>query len=147
MPSASSEPRRPPRRAPGCGGEGGAVTAELAVGLVGVVIALSGVLSVAQLSLAHVAVTSGAAAGARAAARGDEAGAVSAAAVARAGPGASATVTGGPGGSGGIVVVAVARPVSLLLPGTPSVLVRESASAAVERADPDQVGVVDGDPP
>lgn len=100
------------------------------MGLVGVVIALSGVLSVAQLSLAHVAVASGAAAGARAAARGDDPDAVGAAATARAGPGSSAASTGGPGGQ---VTVAVERSVRLLLPGAPSVVVRERASAAVEQ--------------
>ena len=123
------------------GGEGGAVTAELAIGLVGVVIVLSGVLSVAQLSLAHVAVTSGAAAGARAAARGDDPAAVTTAATARAGPGSSATTSGGPGGR---VVVEVVRPVALLLPGTPSVPVRERASAVVEQPEP---GAGAGDPP
>ena len=107
----------------------------------GVVIVLSGVLSVAQLSLAHVAVASGAAAGARAAARGDDPAAVTAAATARAGPGSRVTTSGGPGGR---VVVEVVRPVALLLPGTPPVPARERASAAVEQPGPDATA---GDPP
>ncbi len=106
------------------------MTAELAIGTVGVVLALAAVLSVAVAAQAQVAVVGAAGAGARAAARGEDTGRVVALAAARAGPGSRVQV--GPAAPGGLVEVRVTRHVELLLPGTPALAVRGRASAQVE---------------
>ncbi|MEJ5914057.1 TadE family type IV pilus minor pilin [Pseudokineococcus sp. 1T1Z-3] len=115
--------RRPVR-----GDDGGAVTAELAVGLVAVVLVLSAVLSLGQAVVAQVRCTDAAAAGARAAARGATAGEVSATASALAGGDAVVQVVPG----GGTVEVVVRRRVRLALPGAPALPVQGRAVAAAE---------------
>jgi len=104
------------------------VTAELAVGLVGVVLGLALVLSVAVAATAQVTAVLGAGAGARAAARGEGGGQVVAAARAVAGPGGAVSVRT----EGDLVRVVVERRVALPLPGRPAVSVRASAAALAE---------------
>ncbi len=110
-------------------GTAGSVTAELAVGMVGVVVALAAVLSVATAAQAQVAVESAAAAGARAAARGDGDARVVATATARGGPGSAVRLSAG---GAGLVEVRVSRRVRLALPGAPVVTVTGRATAAAE---------------
>ncbi|WP_218123555.1 hypothetical protein [Quadrisphaera sp. DSM 44207] len=114
-------------------GQRGSVTAELAVGLVGAVVAVALVLSVGLVAVAQVRAVAGAAAAARAAARGEGADGVAAAARAVAGPDAAVrTSTGSGGAGGGLVRVVVRRDVALLLPGAPRLAVAGTATALVE---------------
>ncbi len=102
--------------------------------LLGVVVVLSGVLSVGQLAIAQISVQGGAIAGARAAARGDPPAEIAAAALARAGPGASTQVAPGGPGAPASMRVTVTRHVALRLPGLPPVAVSGHAAAALETA-------------
>jgi hypothetical protein len=108
--------------------ESGSVTAELAVGLLGLVLVLGAVVGVPAAGQAQLRCADAARAGAREAARGE--GAATVAAVARhlAGPRADVEVTE----DGPWVTVAVGLPVDLALPGRPVVLARASATALVE---------------
>jgi len=108
--------------------DAGSVTAELAVGLVGVVLGLALVLSVALTATAQVTAVLGAGAGARAAARGEPGAAVVAAARAVAGADGVVTVRA----EGDLVRVVVERRVALPLPGAPALRVRGSAAALAE---------------
>jgi hypothetical protein len=118
-------------------GERGTVTAELAVGLVGMMVVLAAVLGVAAVGLGQLRVVDAARAGARAAARGDPTGEVLAVAH-RLAPGASVTASR----SDDLVRVTVTAEVRLLLPGRPDVLVRGSAAVPVEA--PPQAGTQAG---
>lgn len=112
----------------GTASEVGSVTAELAVGLVGLVLVLAAVVGVPAAGQAQLRCADAARAGAREAARGE--GAATVAAVARhlAGPRADVDVTE----DGSWVTVAVGLPVDLALPGRPVLLARASATALVE---------------
>jgi hypothetical protein len=109
-------------------GSGGAVTAELATGLVAVVLALSAVLGVTVVGQGQLRCVDAARAGARAAARGETDAAVRDLARRLAGTGAAAAVAR----SGDLVTVSVRRPVAVPLPGTPRLVVRASAAVPVE---------------
>jgi hypothetical protein len=111
-------------------GSGGAVTAELATGLVAVVLALSAVLGVAVVGQGQLRCVDAARAGARAAARGETDAAVRELARRLAGAGAAAAVSR----TGDLVTVSVRRPVAVPLPGTPRLVVRASAAVPVEAA-------------
>lgn len=106
------------------------MTAELAVGLAGVLLVLAALLSAGQVVLAQVRAADAAAAAARAAARG-EASAALAAAVERVAGGDAATSSAVAGSQ---VVVEVQVPIRLLLPGRPRLQVRGRAVADVEGA-------------
>jgi hypothetical protein len=108
----------------------GTVTAETALALPAVVIALTLVLGVAEVAAAQVRCLDAARAAARRAARGDAAAAVTG--VARAVGPAGSTVT--VGHTARTVTVVVATTVRLPLPGRPALLVRSGASADVESA-------------
>lgn len=116
------------RAAHGSRPDRGAVTAELAVGTVAVVVVMAGALSVGQAVTAQLRCTDAAAAGARAAARGAPAGEVTALATALAGSGAQASVRLG----GELADVVVTAPVDLVLPGAPDLVVTGRAASAVE---------------
>lgn len=110
--------------------DGGTATAELAVALPAVVLAMGATVAVGQLAMAQVAGVDAARAGARAAARGEADARVRQASAEVAGPGAApvrVTVT-----RGELVQVRVARRVQLLLPGLPWVEVVSQAVAQVE---------------
>jgi hypothetical protein len=109
-------------------GSDGAVTAELATGLVAVVLALSAVLGVTVVGQGQLRCVDAARAGARAAARGETDAAVRDLARRLAGTGAAAAVAR----SGDLVTVSVRRPVAVPLPGTPRLVVRASAAVPVE---------------
>ncbi|MFP5348128.1 MAG: TadE family type IV pilus minor pilin [Actinomycetes bacterium] len=101
------------------GSDGGTVTAELAVGLVGIALVLAAVLSFASVGREQIAVLDAAAAGARSAARGESATEVSRLATRLAGSGADVRVTR----EGRLVTVVVVKRVALRLPGSPQLTV------------------------
>lgn len=105
------------------------MTAETALALPAVVVALALVLGVAQVGAAQVRSLDAARAGARRAARGDTPGSVVAAARAVGPRGAAVAVSR----SGSTVRVTVAAPVRLSLPGAPVLTVRSSAVADAEQ--------------
>lgn len=107
----------------------GAVTAELAVGLVAVVLSLSAVLGVAAVAQSQLRCVDAARAGARAAARGEGLAEVRALARRLAGGGATAAVSR----DGDLMTVRVRRSVAVPLPGTPRLAVEASASVPVEQ--------------
>jgi Flp pilus assembly protein TadG len=116
--------------------DGGTATAELAVAVPAVGILLGAVIAVGQATIAQVRVVDAARAGARAAARGDDVGAVRRVAGNAAGrSGAPASVTVATGGS--TVRITVSRPVRLLLPHGPTVQVTASAVAQREQGQHD----------
>ncbi|MFP5334721.1 MAG: TadE family type IV pilus minor pilin [Actinomycetes bacterium] len=106
----------------------GSVTAELAVGLVGLVLVLAAVLGAAAVAVAQVRVTDAARAGARAAARAEPAAVVSDVARRAAGQEVSVRVRR----SGGVVHVRVSGAARLALPGRPAVPVTATAAVPVE---------------
>ncbi len=106
----------------------GSVTAELAVGLTAVVIVLSSLVSSVLLGQSQIRAVDAAAAGARAAARGETDGQVVGLARRLAGTGARVTVSE----QSGMMLVEVRTPVRLPLPGTPTVTVMGSASTPAE---------------
>lgn len=108
--------------------ERGTVTAELAVGLVGIVLVLVAVLSVSSVGRQQVAVLDAAAAGARAAARGEPLPEVTRVADRLAGPGTDVRVAG----EGRLVTVVVSRRVTLLLPGRPELTLSGRATYPAE---------------
>jgi len=108
----------------------GSATLELAVAMPAVVLLLAVVLSGADVVVAQVGCVDAARAGARAAARGEDAAVVRASALAVAPRGASVTV----GGGGGSVVVAVSSRRAALGRFGGSVLTAATARAAVEPA-------------
>jgi len=111
-------------------GDRGTVTAETALALPAVVLALALVLGVAEVSAAQVRCVDAARAAARRAARGDSAGAVTAVAHAVGPSGAAVGISG----SASSVTVTVSADVRLPLPGRPSLRVRSSATADVEES-------------
>lgn len=112
--------------------DAGTVTAELAIGLVGVTLLSAALLSTVVVGVAKVETTGAAAAGARAAARGEPGGVVSAAAARVAGAAADVSVHG----EGDFTTVRVTRRVQLALPGAPSVVVDSQAVALTESREP-----------
>ena len=110
--------------------ERGTATAELAVALPAVMVALGAVLAVGQVAVAQVQCLDAARAGARAGARGDGA-AVVADLVREAAPGAVVSVRT----SGARLTVVVTRRVRLAALRGPEVSVRGQATAAVEQTD------------
>lgn len=117
-------------------GDGGSVTAELAVGMVAVGVVLAALLSVVAVGVAQIMVGDAAAAGARLAARGEAEAVVRAQAGRMAGGGATVTVDPG----GGVTSVTVTRSVALLLPGRPTVRVASRAVAVTELVEPTVAG-------
>lgn len=114
------------------GRDAGTATAELAVAMPAVAMALVAVLGVGQVVIAQLGCADDARAGARAAARGEPLVAVRA--LARDGDGAVAVTRDGP-----LVTVSVSRTVRLLLARGPLVRLRGSAVAQVEqRPGPDR---------
>ncbi len=109
--------------------ESGAVTAETALALPALVIALGAVLGAGQVAVAKVQCLDAARAGARAAARGDSPAAISAAATGLAPRSGQVQVSAG----GGYVRVRVNARVQLPLPGRPGLDVTGEARAAAER--------------
>jgi len=109
--------------------ERGSVTAELALGLPVVVLALVLVLAVGQVVTSQVRCSDAARAGAREAARGEVGGTVVQEGLRVAPPGASVTLTR----SGRSVEVTVSAAVRLPLPGSPQVRVRGRAVSLVEQ--------------
>lgn len=109
-------------------GERGAVTAELAVGLLGLTVVLAGLLSLVVVVLAQVQVHDAAAAAARLAARGEPPARVREVASGLVGHPASVEI----GGGAGTTAVVVRRDVALLLPGRPRVEVVGRAEAVTE---------------
>ncbi|MFI7586321.1 TadE family type IV pilus minor pilin [Spongisporangium articulatum] len=114
-------------RSEGGRSDGGAVTAELAVLLPGVVLLLAAVLSAGTAAAAQVRCTDAAGQAARLAAR-DEAGDVVVRAATARAPGSTVTVRV----DGGTVRVEVRSAVRLPLPGRPGLTVRAEAVAARE---------------
>ncbi|WP_461024026.1 TadE family type IV pilus minor pilin [Thalassiella azotivora] len=110
------------------GGDRGSVTAELAVATVAAVLLLGALLGCAVAAVGHVRAVDAAAAGARAAARGEGPAEVAARARHLAGPGARVRVTR----ASADVVVDVRVPVRLPLPGSPGVTVGGSSRVPVE---------------
>lgn len=106
----------------------GSATAETALALPAVVLALGLLVGVAEVGTAHVRSLDAARAAARRAARGDGEALVTSAARAAAPDGAAVVV----GRSGATVVVTVATPVRLPLPGVPVVRVTARAVADAE---------------
>ncbi len=117
-------------------GEQGAVTAELAIGLLGLTTVLAGLLSLVVVVLAQVQVHDAAAAGARLAARGEPTARVGAVASDLVGHPAQVDVRGG----SGTTRVTVRRQVALLLPGRPRVEVVGRADAVTEESGASPVG-------
>ncbi|WP_460435339.1 TadE family type IV pilus minor pilin [Angustibacter speluncae] len=109
-------------------GERGAVTAELAIGLLGLTAVLAGLLSLVVVVLAQVQVHDAAAAAARLAARGEPPARVREVASSVVGHPAAVEVAAG----GGTTSVVVRRQVELLLPGRPQVEVVGRAEAVTE---------------
>ncbi len=122
---AGSEPGAEP------GTDRGAVTAELAIGMLGLTTVVAGLLSLGTVVQAQLRVHDAAAAGARLAARGETSDRVRQVAADLGGEGARVGVTTG----GGTTGVRVTRSVVLLLPGSPVVPVEGSAVAVTESAD------------
>lgn len=110
-------------------GERGSVTAELALTLPALVIALTAVLSVGQVVTVKVQCLDGARAAARMAARGEGEQKVVGAGRGAGPPGATVLLDRG----GTEVAVQVSAPVRLVLPGGPSVQVSAVARADAER--------------
>ncbi len=109
------------------------MTAELAIGMLGLTTVVAGLLSLGTVVQAQLRVHDAAAAGARLAARGEPADRVRQVASDLAGEGARVGVTaGGDTVGGGTTVVRVTRSVVLLLPGSPAVRVEGSAAAVTE---------------
>lgn len=108
-------------------GDTGSVTAELAIGLVGLTMVLAGVLSVVQVGLVKLATQDAATAAVRALARGETTHAAQFAATRVGGPG---TVQISPGAE--ITTVTFTRPVTILLPGAGQVVVSSTAHALTE---------------
>lgn len=108
--------------------ERGTVTAELAVGLVGTVLVLAAVLATGAVAVGQLRCVDAAAAGARAAARGDDPAAVIQVARRLAGAGAGVEVAR----HGHLVRVRVRLPVDLPLPGVPAVVLEGAAVAPAE---------------
>ena len=117
-----------PGSAAGPGGDAGSVTAELALGLVTVLLVLAAVLSVGIVAAGQLRCVDAAGAGARAAARGDDPAAVRRLATHLAGEGARVQTTR----DGDVVRVSVTRRVVLPVPGRPRLGLRATASARVE---------------
>lgn len=117
-----------PGAAAGRGGDAGSVTAELALGLVTVLLVLSAVLAVGVVAAAQVRCVDAAGAGARAAARGDDPLAVRRLAAHLAGEGARVHITR----DGDLVRVTVTRRVGLPVPGRSRLGLGATASARVE---------------
>lgn len=115
------------------------MTAELAVGLLGLTAVLAGLLSLVVVVLAQVQVHDAAAAAARLAARGEPGARVVAVASDLVGHPAVVEVATG----AGTTRVTVRREVALLLPGRPRVEVAGRAVAVTEEA----VGAAEGAPP
>lgn len=109
-------------------GHTGSVTAELALGLVTVLLVLGAVLAVGVVAAAQVRCVDAAGAGARAAARGDDPAAVRRLAAHLAGDGARVVTTR----DGDLVRVSVTRRVRLPVPGRPRLALGATASARVE---------------
>lgn len=120
------------RRA-GCraAGERGAVTAELAIALLGVTGVLAGLLSLGAVVQAQLRVHDAAAAAARLAARGEAPARVQQVAGRLGGDGARVGVSAG----AGTTRVTVSRTVRLMLPGSPTVEVDSAAEAVTETPD------------
>ena len=112
--------------------DAGSVTAELGIGLLGVVVVLAAVLATGAVAIEQLRVTDAARAGARAAARAEPPVEVRRLAGAAAGSPVSVQVRP----EGDLVRVTVSRPVRLPLPGGPSVLVEASAAVPAERPGP-----------
>jgi hypothetical protein len=110
------------------GKDDGSVTAEIAVGLTAVVIVLSSLVSAVSLGQTQLRAVDAAAAGARAAARGETDAHVVGLARRLAGKGARVTVSQ----HGGMTRVEVRTAVPLPLPGSPTVTVQGSASTPAE---------------
>jgi hypothetical protein len=110
------------------GTERGSVTAELATGLVGLVLVLGAVLGTGAVAVGQLRCVDAARAGARSAARGEEPAEV--VAVARRLAGAAAQVS--TSRSGDLVRVDVRSTVRLPLPGSPSVVLDATAAVPVE---------------
>jgi secretion/DNA translocation related TadE-like protein len=110
--------------------QGGSVTAEVAIALPAVVLALAVVLAVGAVVVAQLRCIDAARAGARAAARGQPPAEVSAVAR-RIAPGGARV---GISLSGGTAAVSVIAPLRLPLPGHPALTVRARAIADVEHA-------------
>lgn len=110
--------------------DGGAVTAELAVALPGLLVLMSAVASLGVAVQAQARCADAAYAAARVAARGETDDAVRAVAVRVAPTGAAVAV----GARGDRVEVAVTAPVRLPLPGTPTLTASGRASALREAA-------------
>ena len=133
LPVRSRGPARLPARGPVrsrglAHAEGGAVTAEFAVALPTVLLVLAVLLSTATVALHQMRCIDAARAAARAAARNDPAADVVAIAHAVGPPGAEVTVAS----QGGRVVVTVSAPVTLRLPGSPTLWVSSRAVALRE---------------
>jgi hypothetical protein len=110
------------------GKDDGSVTAEIAVGLTAVVIVLSSLVAAVSLGQSQLRAVDAAAAGARAAARGETDGQVLGLARRLAGQGAHVSVSE----QGSMVRVEVRTAVRLPLPGAPTVTVKGSASTPAE---------------
>ena len=108
--------------------DAGAVTAELAVALTGVVVVLAALLATVSLALAQVRALDAAGAGARAAARGEAEAHVLGLTRRLAGPAARTGVAR----TASQVTVTVRVPVALPLPGGPAVDVHASATTPFE---------------
>jgi hypothetical protein len=112
-----------------CQGERGTVTAELALTLPALVIALTAVLAVGQVVVVKVQCLDGARAAARMAARGEGDQKVVGAGRSAGPPGARVLLDRG----GAEVAVQVSAPVRLALPGGPSVQISATARADAEQ--------------
>ncbi len=110
----------------------GSVTAELAVGMVSLVLVLGAVLGVVRAGQAQIACTDAARAAAREVARGADEDRVAQVVTRLAGPDARVTL----GRDAEMVRVVVSRPVTLPLPGTPQALVRAVAVGVPETTGP-----------
>lgn len=108
--------------------DGGAVTAELAIGLLGLTIILACLLSVIRVGVVRLQVQDAASAGARAAARGEAVGVVQTTVATLAGPATTQLGT-----DGAFTTVTVRRELGLALPGTPNLTLTASASALTEQ--------------
>lgn len=110
------------------GGDRGSVTAELAIGLSGVVMVLVALVAAVTLAQGQLRAVDAAAAGARAAARGEAESEVLGLTRRLAGPSAVADIRR----HGSVMSVEVSVPIALPLPGSPRVTVRGAASTPAE---------------
>lgn len=108
--------------------ETGAITAEFAIVLTGLMVVLGAVAGLLQSAVVRIQVSDAASAAARAAARGESGERVDAVCRQLAGPQASVEVATGPD----LTTVTVSRVVALPLPGTPSVTITAQSSALTE---------------